>query len=84
MGSPVALLVLFVVLAVCAVLLALPALKGPPPGFEPKICDACQTKNKYTRDTCGQCGEPLKDRWAEDELEGTISPTDSRKDGTSA
>lgn len=63
--SPVTLLALFVTLALCAVMLGIPALRRPPPGFEPKQCDACKNINSYKSEKCEKCGEPLKDRWDE-------------------
>lgn len=68
-GSPVAVMLLFSLLALCAVLFALPILRSPPPGFESKKCPGCGTLNRYNADTCKKCGLPLK------ETQGTPSPT---------
>ncbi len=59
MGSPVALLVLFVCLAIIAALLILPAFRNVP-GFEKKICSHCEASNHYKTTNCDKCGKPLK------------------------
>lgn len=59
MGGPVFNATVFVLLAVWVVLLALPGLRRPPPGFENKLCPACKRSNPYTETKCQECGGPL-------------------------
>ncbi len=66
-GSPVALVILFSLIALCAVFFALPALKSPLPGLESKRCADCNKLNKYDRESCEHCGGPLKK--VEDDLQ---------------
>ena len=59
MGGPVFNAAVFVFIAVWIVMLALPGLRKPPPGFEPKICPDCQNSNKYDATECQKCGKLL-------------------------
>ena len=59
--GPATLLLLFAVLALCAVMLAIPGLRRPPPGREPKMCPACEHFNSYKLTACEKCGEALKE-----------------------
>ena len=59
MGSPLLIAVLFGCLALWIVLLALPGLRRPPPGFERKLCPACNKLNSYDQSKCIGCGAPL-------------------------
>jgi hypothetical protein len=53
--------VAFGLIGVWIVLLALPGLRRPPPGFEQKICPDCQTPNAYDLTACQKCGKSLAD-----------------------
>ncbi len=59
MGGPVFIAAVFVLIAVWIVLLALPGFRRPPPGFEPRLCQSCQTFNNYKLTECKECGKPL-------------------------
>ena len=59
-GSPVAVMLLFSLLALCAVFFALPALRSPPPGFSSKKCIDCTLLNHYNAKCCKKCGGPVK------------------------
>ncbi len=59
MGGPLFIMFGFVLLGVWIVMLALPIVRRPPPGCEPKICPSCKTKNLSDRDTCKECGKSL-------------------------
>lgn len=59
MGGPAFNVMVFALIAVWIVLLALPGLKRPPPGFEPKVCPACKKSNPYNETNCKKCGTPL-------------------------
>jgi hypothetical protein len=51
--------VAFGLIGVWIVLLALPGLRRPPPGFEQKTCPDCQTPNAYDLTVCHKCGRSL-------------------------
>lgn len=59
-GSPVAVMLLFSLLAFCAVLFALPALRNPPPGVPTKRCIDCKFLNYYSAERCKKCGGPVE------------------------
>lgn len=62
MGSPLFLATVFTLVAIWAVLLGIPALRRPPPGFEPRLCPACSKNSKYDATQCEHCGAPIKPR----------------------
>ncbi|MBI3805707.1 MAG: hypothetical protein HY282_18300 [Nitrospirae bacterium] len=53
---------MFSLVAVWAVLLAIPTLRRPPPGFEPRICPSCDSTSKYDATQCEKCGAKLEPR----------------------
>ncbi|NOY85357.1 MAG: hypothetical protein GXO96_11175 [Nitrospirae bacterium] len=55
-GSPIAVMLLFSLLALCAVLFAIPALRSPPPGFSSQKCTKCKFLNHYNAKSCKKCG----------------------------
>ncbi len=59
MGGPLFMAVAFGLIGLWIVLLALPGLRRPPPGFEHKPCPECQTANEYHRTHCRRCNTPL-------------------------
>jgi len=66
-SSPVAVMLLFSLLALCAVFFAIPALRSPPPGFSSKRCTECKALSSYKSDRCEKCGGtviPLHDETA--------------------
>lgn len=65
MGDPLFQAALLSILAIFGILLGLKTLRGPPPGFEPKICPKCKHSNQYEATSCEKCGEALRDRWEE-------------------
>ncbi len=61
LGSPIAIMLLFSLIALCAVFFALPAFKSPIPGFESKRCSECKKLSKYDAENCEHCGKVLVD-----------------------
>lgn len=59
-GSPVAVMLLFSLLALCAVLFAIPNLRSPPPGVPTKRCTECKSINYYSAERCKKCGGPVE------------------------
>ncbi|WDT75188.1 MAG: hypothetical protein MPW16_18225 [Candidatus Manganitrophus sp.] len=62
MGSPLFLATVFTLVAIWAVLLGIPALRRPPPGFEPRLCLSCSKLSKYDATQCEHCGAPIEPR----------------------
>ena len=62
MGGPLFWATMFSLVAVWAVLLAIPTLRRPPPGFEPRICPSCDGTSKYDATQCEKCGAKLEPR----------------------
>ncbi|MFQ5579960.1 MAG: hypothetical protein ACE5FZ_05055 [Nitrospiria bacterium] len=59
MGGPFFVMFGFVIFGVWIVMMALPIVRRPPPGCEPKICPACKVKNLSDANACKSCGEAL-------------------------
>lgn len=59
LGSPIAVMLLFSLLAFCAVLFAIPALRSPPPGVSSKLCTNCKSLSPYNAERCKRCGGPV-------------------------
>ena len=59
MGSPLFMAVAFGLVGLWIVLLALPGLRRPPPGFEQRTCRSCNRLNSYDQLNCVACGTPL-------------------------
>lgn len=62
-------MLLFALIALCAVFFAIPALRSPPPGFESKKCPGCKKLNKYNVTICERCGRALEDQTVQKEEE---------------
>lgn len=82
-GSPVAVMLLFSLLALCAVFFAIPALRSPPPGFSSKRCTDCKLINHYNAERCKKCGGtvvPLHEETGDEADHNTDHETDHNND----
>lgn len=61
-GSPLFMAIAFSLVALWAVLLGIQAFRRPPPGFEPRLCFACNKNSKHDATKCEHCGAPLPPR----------------------
>ncbi|MFY9270624.1 MAG: hypothetical protein WAO55_12860 [Candidatus Manganitrophaceae bacterium] len=66
MGGPLFWATVFALVGVWAVLLGIPALRRPPPGFEPKLCPTCNKNSRYDATECEHCGVSLKEEKKEE------------------
>lgn len=57
-GSPVAMVLLFSLLALCCVIFALPTLFSAPPGY--RKCPKCRALNPDDEKKCKKCESPIK------------------------
>ncbi|MBI3598962.1 MAG: hypothetical protein HY201_05925 [Nitrospirae bacterium] len=51
--------VAFSAIGLWIVLLILPGLRRPPPGFEPRVCPQCSQSNETEAVVCEKCGAAL-------------------------
>ena len=59
--------VAFSMIGLWIVLLILPGLRRPPPGFEPRVCPQCAQSNEPAATVCKKCGVSLSEFGANDE-----------------